>query len=384
MKKAIFISCFGWYERRIKPIAEILENRDYKVTVLVADFDQLRHSKMTDKNAECTYIEVPAYSKNISVQRIFSHLEFGRKVNKYLNSLKPDLVYLLMPPNNTARYCIKYINKYPDTKYIVDLIDLWPESMPLGKLKKSLPCKVWKSWRNKSVKCADHVFAECDFYRDELKSVIGNSDRASTLHLFKEQNKEEQDFISSNIETWQRINREDINNKKIVLGYVGSINNIIDIDGITSLVQDFIKSGYKVNFHIIGDGESKDNFISSLNNVGAEVIYYGKIFGELEKIKILGPCNFGINMMKSSVAVGLSIKSIDYFSYGLPVINNIKGDTWSLLEQNVIGFNYSNQKSILNFLDNKLVRKDVLKIYSENFTRRVFADEVKKQLEGLI
>jgi iron uptake system EfeUOB component EfeO/EfeM len=43
MKKAIFISCFGWYERRIKPIAEILENRDYKVTVLVADFDQLRH-----------------------------------------------------------------------------------------------------------------------------------------------------------------------------------------------------------------------------------------------------------------------------------------------------------------------------------------------------
>jgi hypothetical protein len=33
------------------------------------------------------------------------------------------------------------------------------------------------------------------------------------------------------------------------------------------------------------------------------------------------------------------MKSVDYFCYGLPIINNIPGDTWALVEQHDAGVN---------------------------------------------
>lgn len=43
--------------------------------------------------------------------------------------------------------------------------------------------------------------------------------------------------------------------------------------------------------------------------------------------------------MKDSVCVGLTMKSIDYFQHGLPIINNIKADTTELVEEYKVGFN---------------------------------------------
>jgi len=43
--------------------------------------------------------------------------------------------------------------------------------------------------------------------------------------------------------------------------------------------------------------------------------------------------------MKESVCVGLTMKSIDYFQHGLPIINNIQADTTYFVENYNIGFN---------------------------------------------
>ena len=67
--------------------------------------------------------------------------------------------------------------------------------------------------------------------------------------------------------------------------------------------------------------------------------FYGAVFDQMRKIKILGNCDFAFNMMKESVLVGLTIKSIDYFSMGLPIINNIKGDTWEIVRRYGAGVN---------------------------------------------
>lgn len=37
--KAILISCFDWYEKRLKPIREILEQKNFDVKILTSDFD---------------------------------------------------------------------------------------------------------------------------------------------------------------------------------------------------------------------------------------------------------------------------------------------------------------------------------------------------------
>ena len=362
MKTAVLISCFDWYKSRLQPIKSELERNQYKVIVLLSDFIHAKKTKITDKFPECTYIPTKPYKKNVSVGRLLSHFLFARDVMKRLDMVHPDLVYALVPPNSVADVCRKYKLKNPDAKLILDLIDMWPESMPGEKLHNTMPFIFWKKIRDDSLMEADHIFTECTLYQEKLDSVL--RDKCSTLFLYKEDGALFQNVIR------RENKRECKEGKQIVkLCYLGSINHIIDIDGICNVVEHLNKK-YAVDVRIIGKGESQDAFIDSLRKTGAEINYYGAIYDEAEKFRILSECDFALNMMVESVSVGLTIKSIDYLSYGLPLINNIKGDTWKLVEAENIGFNVKKGESIelLPEIDHGYVNT----IYRKYFTKDAF------------
>ena len=185
MKKAILISCFDWYEARLKPIKEILEN-EYNVSILTSDFEHISKNRIKNRIDACEYIHVPSYKKNVSIKRIFSHIVFGKKVGKRINKICPDLIYLLLPPNNIARYCLDYKKKHPEVKYIVDIIDMWPESMPIHRLENTIPYKYWTNFRNQSIQQADVVMTECELYQEKLLKDIPRDYKV--LYLYKNEN----------------------------------------------------------------------------------------------------------------------------------------------------------------------------------------------------
>ena len=82
MKRAVIISCFDWYEKRIKPIEDVLKKKEYDVNIIVFDFSHIEKKYVEKRFNSCTYIHVPKYRKNISLLRIKSHLYFGKYVNK--------------------------------------------------------------------------------------------------------------------------------------------------------------------------------------------------------------------------------------------------------------------------------------------------------------
>ncbi|EMF0385914.1 glycosyltransferase, partial [Enterococcus hirae] len=127
-------------------------------------------------------------------------------------------------------------------------------------------------------------------------------------------------------------------NECIELVYVGSINNIIDVDLIVEISKK-IAVKKKTIVHIIGDGEQRQDLISELSGKNIEVNYHGIVYDEVEKSKIYSRCSFAFNIMKETVCVGLTMKSIDYFEAGLPLINNISGDTHDLVVNNRCGYN---------------------------------------------
>ena len=367
-KKALLISCYDWYNNRLKPIRDYLMDIGYDVTAVMSDYCHINKSYINVKIPECNYIHVPSYKSNISLQRIWSHMYFGKKVNQYLKNFKPDLVYLVLPPNNTAYYCASYKKQHPECKYIVDIIDLWPESLPLNFLKKTFPARIWANLRNYSLRFADHMFLECGLYKEKLKGVIPNIDnKSSILYLFKEQSQEEHDFVLKTINQYEK--EKQLRQNKIILGYLGSINNIIDIDGISSVVKSLKEKNLEVEVRIIGDGQSRDKFIRELEYAGAKVRYFGKIFDQFEKIKILGMCDFGLNMMKDNISVGLTIKSIDYFSMGLPIINSIKGDTWEMVISEHIGENWSDGNEMLDIGYN---HNEIFRVFLRQFSLSSF------------
>ena len=69
--------------------------------------------------------------------------------------------------------------------------------------------------------------------------------------------------------------------------------------------------------------------------------------------------------------IGLTVKSIDYFEHGLPVINNIKGDTWSMIDKYNVGINISNERNLVGktIIDMRKNNKHIYNLYNKNFTK---------------
>ena len=68
--------------------------------------------------------------------------------------------------------------------------------------------------------------------------------------------------------------------------------------------------------------------------------------------------------MKNSVCVGLTIKSIDYFQHGIPIINNIQADTFEIISKFRVGVN------ILKVTHNCNLQNDIIKLLKEKIDIR--------------
>ena len=374
-KSALIISCFDWYKNRLEPIREILE-KEYNVTILLSDYDHIRKITQTERYSVCTYLHVPPYHKNISIGRIWSHFCFGQAVKRQLRRLQVDLIYLVLPPNYTAYHCMYYKYAHPLVKYYVDLIDLWPESLPIDGFQETFLAKFWAGFRNSSIKIADHVFIECDLYRRKVENIIKDSKRITSLYLFKEQSQDEYDLVLRKIEE-----SKEKEENYISIAYLGSINNIIDIDSIRKIIRILIKKRYTVEIRIIGNGESLEEFLHKLKAEGADVNYCGEIYNEVKKIELLCGCDYALNIMKYSVNVGLTIKSIDYLSMGIPILNNIHGDTWDFVEKEGIGINIDEDYQLLEEkMSRKIDRRKVLNYFRTHFLKDKFIEKVSEIL----
>lgn len=350
MKKAVIITCNDNYDynTRTKYVEEFLKKQGFEIKHLISDFDH--RSKKYYKalhEGSIDYIHVNQYKKNLSIGRIIAQIRFAKGVEKYIKKNIPDLVYHCAPPNTTIAILSK-IRKKKDFILVTEMGDMWPESIPVSELIKrilSIPLGIWAGLRDKNLYSSDAVIAECNLFRNMLieKTHLKN---IKTIYFCKQ-------FAGGDILECQSLKDE------VILVYLGSINNIIDIELIGLLIKT-INREKRVKLHIIGDGENKRALIKASRNAGARVIYHGTVFDEDVKKKIFDASHFALNIMKNTVFVGMTMKSLDYFSYGIPMINNIGGDIEKMIIEEDIGFNISanNLKSCV---------ADILKISEKNY-----------------
>lgn len=357
-KVAYIISCSDHYNVRLHVFDKYLKDNGYSVNYITSDFDHNSKEFFTCSVNGSIQIHAKPYKKNISFARIFSHKFFAKAVYKYLLKLenKPDVIVMHIPPNFLAHYAAKFKKKYPKTKLIFDIFDLWPETFPSNKQKKLLApaFKVWGSLRDRSFKYADFIISECDLFREKLKL---KDDLSGTLYLCGKELK-----LDSSVK---------IDESKIELCYVGAINNLISISSICKLISGLVKEK-QVILHVIGKGEKTEKLLNSVKSTGAEVVYYGPIYDDEKKNEIIRRCMFGLNIMKDAVCVGLTMKSIEYFRYGLPIINNIPADTRNMVLNEGVGVELDGdcvQKILkMNVSDCVAMRGNVKNLFKNKFT----------------
>lgn len=375
MKKAVCISCTHHYQERLASIEAVLREQGYDCTYITSDFHHISKKPHQVDLPHCIQIPTMPYKKNISVQRILSHIRFARDAFRKVAEIQPDLVYAEVPPNSLSREAARYKKKHPETKVILDIFDMWPEGFPDNRAKKllALPFRVWAWFRNRGLSKADLVITECDLFRNRLQKHLKNTPN-HTLHLCRPSATTEQ--VRTVTETGA-----------IHLCYLGSINNIIDIPAIAGLIEQVQKLRPAV-LHIIGDGETRDLFIDRVKTTGAEVQFHGKIYDPVQKQAIFDQCHYGLNIMKDSVFIGLTMKSLDYFAGGLPIVNTIAGDTYQLVENLGIGVNLDRNcpertaAMLANITpeENLAMRRATLDMFHRLFTTNVFQQTLHQLL----
>ena len=356
-KTAYFISSTNHYNVRTGKFVNDYVKKGYDVIYVTSDFDHMtkkRYCFNEYKNSK--QLHVISYKKNLSISRILSHLMFSYKTFYMLLACKPELVYVEVPNNSLVKSSAKY-KKINNAEIIVDVFDMWPESMPV-KTKNMIVnwgFDIWRNFRNKNLKFADQIWIECDYYRELLSAQKINLPMETKYLKLKN--------AETSIE--MKVSEEEID-----LCYLGSINNIIDISLIEKIVSELAKNK-RTRIHIIGDGERKDEFLEILKQNSIEIIDHGKVY-EIDKLQeIFDQCWFGINVLREDLAIGITMKSISYFRGGLPIINTVQGDTSRFVEECNIGINVDRhdvKSCVLRILN---ITKDDLACMKNN-TRNLF------------
>jgi hypothetical protein len=352
IKKIVFINLYGLSkEFRTELLSNFFSDHNYKPIHIISNFNH--HSKKFDNSYTYSRIKVkvPRYSKNISLKRMYSHLLFSLKAFFIIIRIRPTIVYLKIP-SNTILFLIHPLKFLMKFKTIVDVFDLWPESLPESIIKRILllinfPLNfIRKIYLNNS----NLVFLECEYYQSFLK-----------IHKF---------IVYYPVKPKYKNNLSSYNDSynPIKFCFLGGINSIINIPFILNFFEYL-----NYEFHIVGDGNKRRYFLESLKKYNIEFTFHGIIFEEFKLSNILMSCHYGINLINENLAIGLTLKSVDYLRYGIPIINNVPGDSYKLIEEYYCGFNIISSDYRLQFFRNfsksehKIQKNNALRLYTNLF-----------------
>lgn len=359
-KTCAIISCFNYYDTRINLIRSFLEERGYETTYITSDYNHFEKKHFVANYPNTIQVHVPKYEKNLSYQRLLSQYLFSKKAYKITKELNPDLVYCMFPPNSVVRYIAKY-KKERGCKLVFDGYDMWPESFPANKLKTllSVPFKAWANIRDKYIEHADLILA----VSQSMMDVVKDKWKSTSVKLLKPV------IMPSELPAYDF----DCTNE-VSFCYLGNVNHITDIDLLSSILIGVSKRK-KVSLHIIGEGQNLPILLSKFD--GSDVICHthGVVMDNDQKKKIYSECNFALNLPREVIHSTMSLKSVEYMSVGLPIINSGEGDNRELVTFYNTGFNVASNtvdqcvNNILNVTPESLseMHRNTLKAYKDKF-----------------
>lgn len=361
--KVIIATCFESNEERVRFVKDACVGRGYEVEVYTSDFSHVRKDKRDNVPDDFIALKTRPYQKNLSVSRMLSHKAFAKDLFQEIRKKDPDLIWLMAPANSLIAEAKKYKKDHKDTKLIIDIIDMWPESLPFSFSKDFFPFSLWKDIRKNNINCCDALVTECDLYQEILKKEYNGE--IQTIHWARDSK--------------ASIHQLDLPDDHLSLVYIGSINHIIDVNRISDVIK---KIKMPVRLHVVGDGENRNEFLEKLKEK-CEVIYHGVIRDEEKKTEIFDQCHAGINIYKEGLYIGLTVKCIDYFEHGLPIINNIKGDTWEMVEKYRAGINIDEKNRIE---ENTLINMrhdnwNIYQLFEENLSKDIFTEKCLKVID---
>jgi len=298
---------------RFIAIAKLLSS-DYNVTLVTSRFCHIlkSHRKIEPclDQINVILIDEPGYVGNVSISRLYSHHIFCQNLRKFLlayNS-KIDLVYSAYPLIKT-NYILGCLKEKLDFKLIMDIQDIWPESI-------SGPIPILSSRLGKILISPVTYYANKTYaYAEALVAVSKTYMIRADVKNIKDQYKEVVYIGADDLHFTDEIKQ--FNKTKIVATYIGTMAGSYDLE---TIVRASVRCHEQVEIQFIGTGPHEER----LKKLNSELGGYVKFLGTMpydEAMRKLKNANIAINPICSTAQQSITNKLSDYFCCGLPILS---------------------------------------------------------------
>ncbi len=305
------------------------------------------------------------------VNRVINYFSYANKSNKYIKTLNGDFDVVFvnqLSPVMMAKAGITYKKKF-NKKLVLYCLDLWPESLCAGGIKKnSLIYKVFKKISKDIYQNADKILVTSKSFADYFLEMFGISN-VSYLPQYAESQfldlKEKEETEAFNL---------------LFAGNIGAAQSIGTIIEAAKILKD-----EKVCFHIVGDGSELENIKREAIGL-SNVIFYGrKPIEEMPSYYEMADAMLVTLTNDPIISLTLPGKVQSYMAAGKPIVGAINGETAMVLNEAQGGYcgkaNDANQlaeniRKLMNDENIKEIGRKNKEYYLANFSKESFMKQL--------
>lgn len=319
--------------------------------------------------------------KNGFLFRIANYYAYSLASTRYVSKIKKeyDVVFVYqLSPVLMARAGLRYKKKH-NKKLLLYCLDLWPDSLTLGGIKKgSLIYNHYKKASSKIYNGADKILVSSDMFRKYLDEMFGIGDeKAEYLPQYAE-------------DVFHPQNKTD--NKKLKITFAGNIGTTQSIETILYAAKKLEKEN--VEFHFYGDGSG----LGALTDLSENrlklhnVFFHGRISVDEVPEKYAESDALIVTLSDNPVlSMSFPGKIQTYMAAGKPIIGAVNGEAAKIIKDAQCGFVTEAQNvdglcdCIRQFISSEKndLCKNARRYYEENFQKEKFTAKLLAELESL-
>lgn len=338
----------GWRDGRYFLAGKVLSEQGYKVFLFISDYSHKEKKVVPEKgqleiNSNFNIVVVPttAYQRHISLKRIRYEQNFAKAISQNSWKIPMPQIIILKEPAIFMFENLKHFIKTSGAKLVLDIIDLWPELFEL-----KFPAKL--RWLGKL------IFR--NFYKKREKIFKAASAMTAVAPDYLQVGLNVNPGVPGEVVYWG-CNTSSIQvqlnaAKPALLSglklpekgshiwgiYAGTLGESYDITTLLKAAKKMQRDFPDLKFLIAGAGPSHEK-VQEAASSGSNIFYLGSIPTN-QLYQLFSFCDFGFSTYADGSTVSMPIKCYDYLAAGLPLVNSLKRNLGTFLDENMLGYQY--------------------------------------------
>lgn len=297
--------------------------------------------------------------------RFLNYYSFLFSATKILKRMRPDFDVILLNESSPIISCKPGIvfAKKNKIKTLMYEMDLWPESLLAGGIKKN--SLLYSYFKNVS----SRIYSSCD------KILVSTEEHINYIHQLSNCQNIDIEYLPQYAEPIFEMAQCSKNRNEVIdLMFAGNIGKAQSIDTIIEAAR-LLRDNNKFFFHIVGDGSELLRIKTKANELKlTNVKFYGNI-SITQMPKLYSFADIMLVTLENKPYANMTIpgKVQSYLAFGKPIIASIGGATNLLINKNCIGIAVGPESptelayAIMN------INHDMLSNFSENASKFYFS-----------